>query len=373
MRLTVERDPAHAALTRALAIVERRNTIPILSNVCLEAGDGALTIRATNLDTEAVERVEADISEPGQITVPADRLKEIAGLSSGEIGLTSNGSADAPRLGVRAGSARYSLPALPAHDFPAFPAEGLGAAWRIDAGQLGDMLARVAPMRSENASYTIWGTLLQVRDGKLWAVACNDSAIAARREAIPAGCDVSVILPPKLGNHLARWLTTEDGEAEVSTSGALIRVSAGGSTVTGKLLDGEYSDFTRLLIDTHDLSAKVWAGHFRDEVRRVLVCGEQRFRGFRCEVSPGKMALNARSFEAGEATGEVECEYDGPARLLRFNGGRLLDALGNFNGSHLDVGFSTEDADPKKTSRWKVVLTDPEDAGFVVNLMEPKV
>lgn len=372
MRLTADRSDLNAALRRAQGVISARNTIPILSNVCLSADGDELTLRSTNLDSELTETLPATVGEGGTTTVAADKLREISGLTvSRTISLDTKPS----RLQVEAGRAKFDIPTQPAEDFPVFPSDKLGEPWRFPAGLLADMLSRVAFMREDEARANAFtGTYLTIDDGLLLAVTMRETGLALRRERAPQAASVAALLPPRLTDHLSKWLTGAKGEAEIATSEGLIRVACGGSVLTAKLLADRYPDHKRYLSEDQDRKVQLYAEELAAAVRRALICGDDRTATIRCDLSTGSMAVSARTARTAahlEAQDELNCDYEGQPAMIRFFGHALIGALSNLKGDEVEIGFAHEETPSPK--RWKEILRSPSDPGFIVNLMEPRV
>jgi DNA polymerase-3 subunit beta len=254
MQLSVERAALLNALGHVQNVVERRNTIPILSNVLLSADDGALALSATDLDMEIIDEAEARVVAAGQVTAPAHTLYEIVRkLPEGaEVELAYAG--DDPRLQVTAGRSRFSLPVLPAGDFPVMSAAGLGARFVIDAKDLIRLIDNTRfAMSSEETRYYLCGLYLHsvVEGGqtKLRAVATDGHRLALAEMLAPEGSAGApgVIIPRKTVAEVRRLLEDAGESVEVQISAQKVRFDFGRAALTSKVIDGAFPDYPRVI------------------------------------------------------------------------------------------------------------------------------
>lgn len=376
MNLTIERAPALAALSRIRGIVDSRGNIPILANVALKAEGSRLLVRATDLDMEASENIQADIREDGETTIPADKLYDIVRASDEGANLALSTDDTDPRVRVKSGRSNFRLPALSADAFPVFPTTEEGTSLVFPARTLADMLTRVAPfvdrvVDAKKSLYNLSCVFLTTAGDQLRAVAASNAGIALRREPRPEGGDFSAILPPKLTSRLATWLD-DDGDVEISLSGSLIRFTLGSRTLTSKLFDlTGWVGYEPLLIEEHEAWAKTDRDALMASLRRVAIVSDGKtvyatFRG-------GEIHIQARGAEtSGEGADVAPCEYDGPERLLKLRPSHTLDLLTQLKGDIVEIGFSLEDREGEPNTG-KVIIRAPCDGSFTSFTMQMRV
>ncbi|MEM7193038.1 MAG: DNA polymerase III subunit beta, partial [Pseudomonadota bacterium] len=246
MRLTIEKPKLAKALAHVASIVERRNTIPILSNVLLGAGSSGLQLTATDLDLEVVETVDCTTAAEGAVTVPAHMFNDIVRkLPDGDISLDRDAEQD--RLTITSGQVQFSLQTLPADDFPALSVEDLGHAFSVPASDLKRLIEKTRfAISTEETRYYLNGIYLHAAetDGKatLRAVATDGHRLAQVEMPLPQGAEgiPGVIVPRKTVADLMRLAENEDGEIKIELSASKIRVSAGQVVLTSKLIDGTF-------------------------------------------------------------------------------------------------------------------------------------
>ena len=385
MNLLIERGPAAAAMSRAIGIVEKRQIIPILGNVALFADGATLTVRATDLEGEVLETIPAVVDGAGSITVPADKLHAIFSNADGGSQIKIAIEEGDPRAKVRFGRSNYSLPTLPAHNFPQFPHDGLDEGFDLPAATLAEMISRVAWSTEAGDKLSIKGVVFlgtQEIEGvgrQLHAMgACNAGLSLVRMEA-PEAARLSVLMPPKVSSHIRSWLNGAEGTARVRCAygqgedrpATLIQVQHGGATYTSKLFDAPgYFDYVARLVEGHDHSARVARDELERAIRRVLVMADGKTSTLNLTFNDGSLSIRARGDASGEGIEEIGAEFEGPESVMMFTGSHLLNALGAMRGDIVELCFA-----PKATAEYitgLVVLRAPCDSGLLINAMQPK-
>jgi DNA polymerase-3 subunit beta len=359
MDLTIDRAPALSAISRVVGIVERRHTIPILANVALSAADGRLSLRATDLEMEAIESLDAQVKDQGEITLPADKLHDIVRNAEPGAEISMGVDDTDPRMKVKSGRSRFNVPVMPASSFPTFPKDALGEPFAMPAKLLADMISRVIWASDSSDKVSARGCVyLGAKGDELHAVATNTKVIAKRSEPKPDGADLSVILPAKLANYLVKWLGELDGDAQISTSESLIQVRQGEAILTAKLFDVPgYYQYDRFLKTSHELAAATDQDALNAALRRVLIMSQDRIRTVRMTFAAGQVAIMVRG--EGDGADEIACDYDGPETSIMLNGAQLQAALAAMKGDRVEFSFSAKDQ--------LVVMSAPADPSFIAN------
>jgi DNA polymerase-3 subunit beta len=332
MRLVIERSELLRALGHVASVVERRTTIPILSNVLLKASGASLELKATDLEREVVEAVPAEISQPGATTVPAHMLHDIVRkLPDGtEIEMTRD--AERERLTIKAGSSRFALQSLSAEDFPDLAAGDMPHAFSIPASELKDLIEKTRfAISTEETRYYLNGIYLHpAQNGQvptLRAVATDGHRLAQIDLERPKGVEgmPGVIIPRNTVHELHRLLEQSSAEVEVGVSTAKVRFVIGPITLTSKLIDGSFPDYQRVIPQQNDKSMKVSNAQFRAAVDRVSTIASERGRAVKLSVGPEKLVLSVTNPDGGSATEELSVDYTNPALEIGFNARYLLD------------------------------------------------
>jgi DNA polymerase-3 subunit beta len=373
MKLTIERAALLKALTHVQSVVERRNTIPILGNVLLSAGDDGLAFSATDLDMEIADGAPAHVESPGQITAPAHTLYEIVRkLPEGaEVSLAFSG-AD-PRLAVQAGRYKVNLPVLPAGDFPVMPSEGLSNAISLDASDLMRLIDKTRfAISTEETRYYLTGIYLHtvVSEGRslLRAVATDGHRLALAEMPAPEGSAGApgVIVPRKTVQEARRLLEDAGETIDLRLSAQKIRFDFGRATLTSKVIDGSFPDYTRVIPRENHRVMTVDNALFAAAVDRVATISSEKSRSVKLAVESGRVILTVRNMETGQAVEELEVDYDGDPFEIGFNARYLMDVTGQIGGETAEFRFVDRAA---ATLLDPVLVLDPTDVGVQYVLM----
>jgi DNA polymerase-3 subunit beta len=372
MQLTIERAALLKALGHVQSVVERRNTIPILSNVLLAADRDAMALSATDLDMEIVDETPGRVDGQGQITAPAHTLYEIVRKLPEGAEVELRFSADDPRLQVSAGRSRFNLPVLPAGDFPVMSADGLSSRITIDTNDLIRLIDKTRfAISTEETRYYLNGLYLHtvVEEGRelLRAVATDGRRLALAEMTAPEGCVGSpgVIIPRKTIQEVRRLLEDAGESIELQVSAQKVRFEFGRAALTSKVIDGSFPDYARVIPRDNNRVLTVDNALFAQAVDRVATISAEKSRSVKMSVESGRVVLTVRNMEAGQAVEEVEVEYDGEPFDIGFNARYLLDVAAQINGATAEFRFSDPDS--------PTLVLDPADADVRYVLMPLRV
>jgi DNA polymerase-3 subunit beta len=342
MKATIERATLLKGLSHVQSVVERRNTIPILSNVLIEAADGALRLMATDLDLQINESVAAGVDQPGSTTVSAHTLFDIARkLPEGaQVQLT----AAEGRMTIVAGRARFSLGTLPRDDFPVIAEGDLPTAFELPAETLKQIIDKTRfAISTEETRYYLNGIFLHVADGDgepvLKAAATDGHRLARVTVKRPEGAEgmPDVIVPRKCVAELRKLLDEVDGSVGVSLSGTKIRFDLGQAILTSKLIDGTFPDYSRVIPTANDKILKLDPKSFMEGVDRVSTIATEKTRAVKMALDRDRITLSVTSPENGTAAEEVPGDYAAAGFEIGFNSRYLLDILGQIDGDLVEV------------------------------------
>ena len=331
MRLVIERSELLRALGHVTSVVERRTTIPILSNILLKASASQLEFKATDLEREVIEQAPAEVATPGAVTVPAHMLHDIVRkLPDGaEIQMLRDPERD--RLALTSGQARFALQALPAEDFPDLAAGEMTHEFTIAALDLKRLLDKTRfAISTEETRYYLNGIYLHPADNTeptLRAVATDGHRLAQIELPRPGGADgmPGVIIPRKTVHELYRLLEASDAEVRVGVSTSKVRFEIGTVTVTSKLIDGTFPDYARVIPQNNDKVLTVSNTQFVGAVDRVSTIASERGRAVKLNLADDKMVLSVNNPEGGSATEELGVSYTAAPLEIGFNARYLLD------------------------------------------------
>jgi DNA polymerase-3 subunit beta len=372
MKLTMERSALIKALGHVQSVVERRNTIPILSNVLLSAERGAVSFAATDLDMEILDETGAVVESGGQITAPAHTLYEIVRKLPEGADVELKFAGDDPRLSIQAGRSRFNLPVLPAGDFPVMSSDGLSAPITVDADALARLIDKTRfAISTEETRYYLNGLYLHtVQDGgetKLRAVATDGHRLALAEMPAPEGAigTPGVIVPRKTIQEARRLLEDAGETVQLQLSSAKVRFEFGRAALTSKVIDGSFPDYMRVIPRDNQKVALIDNALFAAAVDRVATISAEKSRSVKLALEPGKLVLTVRNMEAGQAVEEIEIDYDGDSFEIGFNARYLLDVAGQIQGEMAEFRF----ADPASPT----LVLDPVDSGVRYVLMPLRV
>ncbi len=373
MKLTIERAALIKALGHVQSVVERRNTIPILSNVLLSADRESLSFSATDLDMEIIDESPAHVDGQGQITAPAHTLYEIVRKLPEGADVELSTAGDDPRLQVAAGRSRFNLPVLPAGDFPVMSSDGLSEGIVVETADLIRLIDKTRfAISTEETRYYLNGLYLHVVVDagvtKLRAVATDGHRLALAEMPAPEGSAgiPGVIVPRKTVQEVRRLLEDAGESIDLQVSSQKVRFDFGrGSALTSKVIDGSFPDYMRVIPRDNTKILTVDNALFASAVDRVATISAEKSRSVKLAVEPGRVILTVRNMEAGQATEEVEVDYDGEPFEIGFNARYLLDVAGQIVGETAEFRF----ADPASPT----LVIDPADAGVQYVLMPLRV
>jgi DNA polymerase III subunit beta len=374
MKLTIERAALLKALGHVQNVVERRNTIPILSNVLLSTRDGGLAFSATDLDMEITDETQAQIESPGQITAPAHTLYEIVRKLPEGADVSLSFTGEDPRLQVQAGRYRVNLPVLPAGDFPVMSSDGLSGPVSVATVDLMRLIDKTRfAISTEETRYYLTGIYLHtvVEDGRsvLRAVATDGHRLALADMPAPEGAAGApgVIVPRKTIQE-ARRLMEDAGETiAMQISAQKVRFDFGRAALTSKVIDGSFPDYTRVIPRENHRVMTVDNTLFAAAVDRVATISSEKSRSVKLAAEPGKVVLTVRNMETGQAVEELEIDYDGEPFEIGFNARYLMDVTAQIGGETADFRFADRAASAAMLD--PVLVLDPTDAGVQYVLM----
>ncbi len=340
MRITLERSNLLKSLNHVHRVVERRNTIPILSNVLLRAEGASLEMKATDLDLEITEATPAQVEQAGATTVPAHLLYDIVRkLPDGsEVLLATN--AEGTAMTVASGRSKFSLQCLPQSDFPDLTAGSFSHSFRVKAMDLKMLIDRTQfAISTEETRYYLNGIFMHTVENKgelkLRAVATDGHRLARADIEAPAGSEgmPGIIIPRKTVSELQKLLDSPDVVVTVEVSDAKIRLTIGSIIMTSKLIDGTFPDYQRVIPANNDKELRVDCQSFAQAVDRVSTISSERGRAVKLALSEGQMTLTVNNPDSGSATEELPVGYECDPLEIGFNAKYLLDITAQLTGN----------------------------------------
>jgi DNA polymerase-3 subunit beta len=332
MKVTVERSELLKSLGHVHRVVERRNTIPILANVLLQADKSKLSLKATDLDVEVTDAIAAEVGPAGSTTVPAHMFFDIVRKLPEGAQIILESSGDRAALAIRAGRSRFTLQTLPESDFPDLAPGDMTHKFALKAADLKRLIDKTQfAISTEETRYYLNGIYLHAAgSGKaptLRAVATDGHRLAQMELPLPKGADgmPGIIVPRKTVSEVQRLM--EDGEAEVliELSSGKIRFTIGQAILTSKLIDGTFPDYGRVIPTNNDKELVVDKKEFEEAVDRVSTVSSERGRAVKLSISGGRLLLSVTNPDSGSANEELEVTYEADPIDIGFNSRYLLD------------------------------------------------
>ncbi|MBC9032876.1 DNA polymerase III subunit beta [Sphingomonas sp. JC676] len=342
MKATIERATLLKGLSHVQSVVERRNTIPILSNVLIEAqASGAVRLMATDLDLQIDETIPGAVDQAGATTISAHTLFDIVRkLPEGsQVELT----AAEGKMVILAGRARFSLGTLPRDDFPMIAEGELPTVFELPAETLKQIIDKTRfAISTEETRYYLNGIFLHVTDEAvplLKAAATDGHRLARVTVARPDGAEAmpDVIIPRKCIAELRKLLDEVDGSVGVSLSNSKIRFDLGQAILTSKLIDGTFPDYSRVIPTGNDKILRIDPKSFMEGVDRVSTIATEKTRAVKMALDRDKVILSVTSPENGAAAEEVPGEYAAMPFEIGFNSRYLMDILAQIESDLVEV------------------------------------
>jgi DNA polymerase-3 subunit beta len=337
------------ALSHVTGIVERRNTVPILSNVLLRAEGGDLTLTATDIDIEIVEHAPAMVSEAGGATAQAVILHDIVRKLPDGSQLELSRADDEGRMVVRAGKSRFELQALSPDDFPRLELGEPSHSFELDGKALKRLIEKTQfAISTEETRYYLNGVYFHVvgeganGEPSLRMVATDGHRLAQSETALPEGAEgmAGVIIPRKTVMELRKLCDDVEGAMKIELAPGKIRFSGNGLTLTSKLIDGSFPDYERVIPKNNNRRMNLANSSLKDAVERVSILSLDRGRAVRLALEPGRLTLAVSNPDSGSAEETLNAEYEDEAFEIGFNARYVLDVAGQVESDAISFMFA---------------------------------
>ncbi|MBN9222911.1 MAG: DNA polymerase III subunit beta [Mesorhizobium sp.] len=349
MRVILERSNLLKSLNHVHRVVERRNTIPILSNVLLNAEGASLEMKATDLDLEVTEATPAKVERGGATTVPAHLLYDIVRKLSDGAEVMLKTDEDGNAMTVTSGRSSFRLQCLPQSDFPELSAGSFSHIFRLDSVALKGLIEKTQfAISTEETRYYLNGIYLHTHEVggklKLRSVATDGHRLARAEIDAPAGSEgmPGIIIPRKTVSELQKLVDDPDIAVTTELSDTKIRFTIGSVVLTSKLIDGTFPDYQRVIPTGNDKKLILDRQSFAAAVDRVSTISSERGRAVKLSISEGQVMLAVNNPDSGSATEELAADYSADPIEIGFNAKYLLDVAAQLTGS--EAKFMLADA-----------------------------
>ncbi len=340
MRLRAARDQLLPVLQQVIGVVERRQTLPILGHVLLDAAGESLTATTTDLEVELQASTSLSAQEPGRISLPARKLLDIIRSLPDQADVELAHSSG--QVSLKSGRSRFTLAPLPAEDFPALEEISVQSELRLAATMLRALLHRTHfAMAQQDVRYYLNGLMLETARSGIVAVATDGHRLALCELPLAESVsqDGQVIVPRKGVQELLRLLGDIDAEIVVQLAGNHFRVIAPGLRFTCRLIDGRFPDYRRVVPEESESPLVADRRSLREALARAAILSNEKYRGVRVRLVPDVLSIMAQNPENEQAEEELQVEYQGGEVETGFNVSYLLDALGAISGDVVQLSF----------------------------------
>ena len=367
LKITIDQALLLKALAHTQSIVERRQTIPVLSNALIETNPNGISLKATDNEIEIAEIVPAEVEEEGAITVPAHKLYDIVRRLPDGSQLSLSASDTTGQVTLACGRSRFALASLPADGFPTMAKEEAPFTFQLTPTDLADMIGKTGfAVSVEETRYNLNGIYLHQKESNLVVVATDGHRLALTKRALPAGAKdmPGVIIPRKTIGELTKLLAENTKTVTVSLSANQIRFKLDSVELSSRLIDGTYPEYEKVIPTGNDKKMVADTKALATVVERVSVVSEKS-RGIKLTIQPNLLQVSAAATDEGSAEDELDIAYDGAATDIGFNFRYLLDILAQIKGAEVQMLF--------EDSVSPVILQDTNDPDSLYVLMPMRV
>ena len=362
MELVVRKNELLRELQLFQGIVERKNTIPILANILVDAKGDELWMLATDLEVALRSKCPATIAKAGALTLPAKKLYEIVkALPETDVRIEQDKS------GVRVAAERFDskMQTLPREDFPSLPEGGAGTKTALPRAAIRQMVAKTQfAITGEDTRFFLNGAKFLLRPGTLTLVATDGHrlALVETRHTLPVANEIGVILPKKTLLEVGKLVADGDADVSFEQGENHLFFDVDGRTLISRMIDGQFPAFERVIPKGNDKTIEFDRERLTNAVKRVALLSNERSRAVKFEVSKGKVEVTSSSSEFGEAREQLPVEYSGAGLAISFNAQYVLDFL---NVVETDV-VSLSLKDETSQAVMKPVAADGYDYTYVI-------
>jgi len=366
--LQIDKDVLLTPLQAVTGIVEKRHTLPILSNVLIERKANRLNLVATDLEIQITtsSEVTGAISEDQSLTVSARKLQDI--LRSLPDGAETTLDLQANKVQLKAGRSRFNLQTMPADDFPKMAESGeLQAKFSVPQKLLQDLLSLVQfAMAQQDIRYYLNGILFVAEGKQLSLVATDGHRLAFSSATLDVEVPrQEVILPRKTVLEMQRLLSDKEGAIEMQFAGNQAKFSFEGMEFVTKLVEGKFPDYNRVIPKNHKNIITLGRATLLASLQRTAILTSEKFKGVRLNIEPGTLRVASNNAEQEEAVDELDIDYGGDAIEIGFNVTYLIDALANMNQDMVKIELADSNS--------SALLTIPDDVAFKYVVMPMRI
>lgn len=362
MEIKLKRDDLLKPLGKVAGVVEKRQSLPILSCILMKAENGQLVMTGTDLEVEVVNKMNTTIAENGDLAVPARKLLDICRALPADADITIKQEGE--KAIVRSGKSRFSLATMSPEDFPGVEASEWELEARMSQQALKSLLEKTQfCMANQDVRYYLNGLLVELSGKEIRAVATDGHRMAMSITELNSEVskDWQAIIPRKGVIELTRFLE-EGGEEVVLRLGSNhAQFEIGEVVFTSKLIDGRFPDYNKVIPDTQPKKLELERQSFRDALNRVAILSNEKYRGVRFSLSSGELRVTAHNPDQEEAVEEITIDYQGEELEIGFNVNYISEAAGVMGGEKIEMTLN----DPNSSC----TISQPDDKNTLYVVM----
>jgi DNA polymerase-3 subunit beta len=332
MKFNINREEILTPLQQIVSVIEKRQTMPILSNVLIVIDDDQLILTGTDLEIQIIAKIDIKLATPGSITVPARKFLDICRLLPNGAEIKFEQQDD--KVKILSNRSRFSLSCLPAENYPEFSESELENQFFINAGKFKKALDKtIFCMANQDVRYYLNGLLLNISNSKIKLVASDGHRLSIYEDFLDQGTgyEARIIFPRKGVLELSRLLDDPDAELKVEFSSNNIRIFIKNLIFSAKLVDSKYPDFGKVFQQEFFNPIHIQKQILKDALIRVAILSNEKFKGVTLDITPDSLRISTHNPEHDEAEEELFIEYVGEPLSIAFNAQYLLDAVSNLD------------------------------------------
>jgi DNA polymerase-3 subunit beta len=340
MKFSLSREQFLGPLQSVMGVVERRQTMPILANVLINARNNRLSLTGTDLEVEMMASTEANVAAAGDITVPGRKLLEI--VRAFPEGASVALSREADKVVLRSGRSRFTLSSLPAADFPVIEDIQARQTWRVARSAVRRLIDKTHfAMAQQDVRYYLNGTLFESTGKTLRAVATDGHRLSlAEAELSEAVSAPQQVIVPRKGVLELQRILAGDGDLDLAVGSNHVRATIGDIRFTSKLIDGKFPDYGRVVPNNPPRVVTAARDTLRAALQRTAILSNEKYRGVRLTFAANQLTIQAHNPEQEEAEDQIEVGFSGEDLEIGFNVTYLLDALAAIDVDSIEIGLT---------------------------------
>ncbi|HEY8184046.1 MAG TPA: DNA polymerase III subunit beta [Thermoanaerobaculia bacterium] len=347
MELTVAKNDLQKELQLCQGVVEKRSTIPILSNVLLKAADGRMQIAATDLDVTILTSCAAKVTTPGGVTIEAKRLFDVVrSLPDDDVRVQMQ---ENNQMLIESGTAKFRLLGLPAEDYPTLPTVTATESYTIPLDELKTMVAKVRfAITHEETRFQLNGALLKVQQAKMEMVATDGHRMALinfpQGNGKKKGHELTILIPRKALEEILRLEAGEDGTVKFGVSENHLFFDAGDRRLLARMIDVNFPNYMEVIARDNDRHVMVDRERLLSTIRRISLVANERTRAVRFDFAPGKLTVSSTNPELGDARETVPIDYAGNPFFVGLNAAYVTDFLSAVDTPQVSLDLKDENS-----------------------------